>query len=359
MDAGGYQKMIPMGMIPAPTIRPRQKKRERWSIERLRHERALALGEAIDLSTRKTYGSALNSYINFVLLHELPIEPTDDTLSLFTVYTCFHINPKSVDSYLSGICHQLEAFFPDVRKARSSMLVKRTLRGCKRLKGTPTKRKRALTLEDLARVIIYYSTSTNHNDLLFVAMLLTGFFALMRLGELTFPDDKRLRDWRKVTLRDSVHCTPDQYDFHLPHHKADKYFEGNRVIVCKEQYQHNPLLHFTNYLKSRDQLFPVSTPLWITEQGQVPTRSFFMKRLHLFFDESVAGQSMRAGGATSLAEHGVPPSIIQPLGRWSSEAFLIYIRKSPALIQALLYSDRRAPSLTNPSPRSASVSRAM
>jgi len=50
---------------------------------------------------------------------------------------------------------------------------------------------------------------------------------------------------------------------------------------------------------------------------------------------------MRAGGATSLAEHGVPPSIIQLLGRWSSQAFLIYIRKSPALIQAMLFSDRR------------------
>jgi len=49
---------------------------------------------------------------------------------------------------------------------------------------------------------------------------------------------------------------------------------------------------------------------------------------------------MRAGGATSLAEHRVPPSIIQPLGHWSSQAFLIYIRQSPTLIQAMLYSDR-------------------
>ena len=47
---------------------------------------------------------------------------------------------------------------------------------------------------------------------------------------------------------------------------------------------------------------------------------------------------MRAGGATSLAEHGVPPSLIQLIGRWSSDAFFIYIRKSPVLIQALLYS---------------------
>ena len=122
MDTGGSQKMIP-----APTIRPRQPKREHWSLDHLIHERALALGEAIDISTKKSYGSALNSYLNFILLHHLPAEPTDDTLSLFTVYTAHYIKPDSVDSYLSGIAHQLEPFFPDVRKARSSPLVKRTL----------------------------------------------------------------------------------------------------------------------------------------------------------------------------------------------------------------------------------------
>jgi hypothetical protein len=208
-------------MIPAPTIRPRQRKRERWSIERLRHERALALGEAIDLSTRQTYGSALNSYLNFVLLHELPVEPTDDTHSLFVVWTSSYIQPRSVDSYLSGICHQLEAYFPDVRSTRSSPLVKRTLRGCKRLKGKPINRKCALTLEDLGVVIAFYYGSSDHDDLLFVCMLLTGFFALMRLGELTLPDDESLHDWRKIICRDSVQVEPDKYGFHLPHHKAD------------------------------------------------------------------------------------------------------------------------------------------
>jgi len=328
-------------MIPTPTIRPRQPKRERWSMERLIRERALALGEAIDLSTKKSYGSALNSYLNFIRLHDLPAEPTADTLSLFTVYMSFHIKPDSVDSYLSGIVQQLEPYFPDVRKARKSILVHRTLTGCKRMRGTAVRRKRALTLDDLGRVIDYYSHSTDHNDLLFVSMILTGFFALMRLGELTFPDDKSIRDWRKVIKRASVHINEDFYEFHLPHHKADRYFEGNRVIVRAQQFRHNPLLHFNKYLTSRDTLFPLFSPLWLTADGQVPTRSFFMRRLRTFFDGSIAGQSMRAGGATSLAENGVPPSIIQPLGRWSSNAFLIYIRKSPALIQALLYSDRR------------------
>ena len=316
-------------------------------MERLLHEWALALGEAIDLSTHKTYGSHLNSYLNFVLLHHLPIEPTDHILSLYIIYMSHYIKLDSVNSYLSSICHQLEPYFPDVREARTSMLVRRTLCGCKRMKGTAVQRKHALTLDDLGLVIVYYQPSTQHDDLLFVTGFLTGFFALMCLGELSFPDDKSLWDWHKVMHRDSVELNDDFYGFHLPHHKADPYFEGNRVIVRKEQFRHNPLYHFVKYLESRDQLLPLSSPLWITESGSVPTRSFYMSRFCFFFDNSVGGQLMRAGGATSLAEHGIPPSIIQPLGRWSSATFLIYVRKSLALIQALLYLDRHVAKTTS------------
>ena len=49
---------------------------------------------------------------------------------------------------------------------------------------------------------------------------------------------------------------------------------------------------------------------------------------------------MRAGGATSLAENGISPSLIQLIGCWSSDAFFIYIHKSPVFIQALLYSQQ-------------------
>jgi hypothetical protein len=319
----------------------RQPTREPWSTERLLHERAIAIGLAIDKTTAKSYGSALNSYLSFIHMHNMPADPTEDTLSFYTVYMCHHIKPSSVNSYLSGITQQLEPYFPHVRQTRNSALVQRTLHGCKRMKGSAITRKHALTLDDLERVINFYQNSLNHDDLLFVAMLLTGFFALMRLGELSFPDDASLRDWKKVTKRTSVVITPNQYEFHLPSHKADRYFEGNRIIIRKDQFRHNPLHHFQSYLTSRDEIFPLASPLWITSQGHVPTRSFFMCRLRTFFGHNIAGQSMRAGGATSLAENGVPPSIIQPLGRWSSPAFLVYIRKSPALIQALLYARPR------------------
>ena len=61
-----------------------------------------------------------------------------------------------------------------------------------------------------------------------------------------------------------------------------------------------------------------------------------MSRLHRFFDNDIGGHSMRAGGATSLAEHGTPPSIIQAVGRWTSDAFLMYIRKNPVLVQCCM-----------------------
>jgi hypothetical protein len=160
-------------------VKSRQEHRDAWTMERLIHKRALAMGQAIDISTWKSYGSALNSYLSFIRLHNFPVEPTPDTLSFFTVFMCYHIKPDSVDSYLSGICQQLEPYFPSVRTIRNSILCKRTLAGCKRLRGVPVICKRPLSMDDLHLVVSHYSGSQSHDNLLFVSQLLTGFFALM------------------------------------------------------------------------------------------------------------------------------------------------------------------------------------
>jgi hypothetical protein len=318
-------------------VRARQPLREPWSRERLLRERAIALGQAIDVGTWNNYGSALNSYLSFVRLHNLPVEPTADTLSLYTVYMCHHIKPDSVDTYLSGICQQLEPYFSHVRDARRGRLVHRTLEGCKRLRGTLTVRKRALTIADLNAVCSSYNDTSSYNDLLFYTQLCVGFFALMRLGELTFPDNIALRDPRKVTKRSSVHIFATSFQFFLPGHKADRFFEGNTIIIRENPLPCNPMRLFRLYVTLRDQHFPLSSPLWLTAEGNVPTRGFFIRRLRMWFDKDVAGQSMRAGGATSLAENGVAPHIIQGIGRWASPAWQVYIRKHPVLLQAMLH----------------------
>ena len=164
-----------------------------WSHERLEHARALALGSAIDASSTAAYGSVLNSYLSFCRSHDFPINPTPDTLSFYTVYMAHHIKPSSVDSYLSGICNELEPFHPDVWKNCRHHLVTRTLRGCKKLHAVPTTCKRPLSCTELAELCTQYMSSNSHDDLLFFIILLVGFHALMHLGELVGPDKKDLQ----------------------------------------------------------------------------------------------------------------------------------------------------------------------
>ena len=157
-------------------------------MDHLVHERAIALGLSIDESSNLTYTSALNSYLTFCKLHHFAVEPTEETLSFFAVYMSTFIKPDSVNSYLSGVANQLEPFFPNVRMHRNSNLVKRTMAGCRRHFGSPVKRKRPLSKSDLRVVIEKLGSSQRHDDKLFVAILLTGFHGLLRLGELCFPD---------------------------------------------------------------------------------------------------------------------------------------------------------------------------
>jgi hypothetical protein len=275
-------------------------------------------------------------------MHGFSLEPTPETLSFFTVYMSHHIKPDSVDSYLSGICNQLEDHFPDVRKNRNSRLVSKTLAGCKRMRGSATKRKQPLTVQHLTIVVNWLRDRVArgvavHNNFLFVSQLLTGFYALLRLGELTYPDKVALRNPRKVSQRVSVTWRESGYGYFLPGHKADAFFEGNALMIEKLDGPADPYKPFCDYVSSRDRLFPYHPQLWLRSNGTVPTRSWFIGRLRHFFPNSIAGQSMRAGGATRLAESGALPHVIQAAGRWASDTFQIYIRKNPILLQGLIY----------------------
>jgi hypothetical protein len=315
----------------------RQPKREAWTIERLVNERSISLGYSLDTSSFGTYTSALNSYLTFCNLHHLPVEPTPDTLSFYVVFLSSHIKPDSVNSYLSGICRQLEPFFPEVRRNRNSLLVSRTMTGCMRRFGSPVKRKTPLSHANLLLILDSIVSEPTHDELLFAALILIGFYALMRLGELVFPDKKILRNYRKIALRHSVSIFNDRFSFFLPSHKGDRFFEGNTILVQKHDTPTDPYNPFVAYLKSRDHRFPLHPELWLTSNGRVPTRHWFMSRLRAFFPTDIAGQSMRSGGATSLAEAGADLATIQAVGRWSSDAFKIYIRKHPVLIHAVLF----------------------
>jgi len=243
----------------------RQPIRHAWTMDRLIHERSILLGMAIDNTTASTYTSATNSYLAFCKLHNLPIDPTSETLSYYITFQSSHINPKSVASYLAGICNNLEPFFPDIRANRAAALVKRTLKGALRRHGQPIKRKAPLTTVILQSIATSLNESREHDDMLFLSMLNTGFPGLLRLGEMTVSDNPTLRDFRKVVLRNSLTWVGEDYEFTLPAHKADTTFEGNRVHVAQIIGAPNPQPIMKRYLSSRDILFPLHPQLWLRD----------------------------------------------------------------------------------------------
>ena len=254
-----------------------QPQHEPWTLDHLVHEQSIELGMSINNSSHITYTSALNSYLTFCKIHKFNITPTEQTLSFYAVYMSSHIKPTSVNSYLSGICNQLEPFYPDVRKACNSMLVSHTMTGCQCCFGTPVKRKHPLSTSDLQTVTPAIGSLIHHHDKLFLSMLETGFHGLMCLGEISFPDNVAQHNYQKVILWHTVDITEKSYLFWLPGHKADHFYEGNLIIVQKTTLPTDPYSFFVAYLQSQDTLHPLKPELWLCESGKVPTHSWFMK----------------------------------------------------------------------------------
>ena len=202
----------------------RQPNWQPWTVMELAHGEVLALANSVDSSTQQTYRLALNSWLAFVELHHFPLEPTLETLSYFIVYMSHHINPHSVKAYLSGLVQQLEPDYPTIRELRSSWHITKVMRGCLKMNTKAVARKATLSLR-FVRDKLQHSPS--HNNFLFMALLATGFHGLLWLGELTFPNNSSIRDWRKVVRRHSLILRQHEYEFLLPAHKADHFFEGN------------------------------------------------------------------------------------------------------------------------------------
>ncbi|KAI5980623.1 hypothetical protein EDD15DRAFT_2187816 [Pisolithus albus] len=208
-------------------------------------------------NTHRAYSSHLNSYLTFCDLHHLPVAPTPDTLSFFVVFMSHHIQPRSVENYLSGIVSQLEPHFPEVREARDSNLVRRTLRGSLRRFSRPVVRRQPLSRADLLHAIQSCPRPFSFDDLSWLAMLLCGFFGLLRLGELVWPDSSHLREYCQLSPRSSVRFDHSSFTFSVPRRKSDDRFEGHSIRITRSCLADDPYSIFSQYLAFRDVLYPL------------------------------------------------------------------------------------------------------
>ena len=129
-----------------------------------------------------------------------------------------------------------------------------------------------------------------------------------------------------------------EYSFWVPTHKADTTFEGNRIIIWKISNAPDPCPIMEFYTTSHGTFFPFHPQLWIRANETVPLCSWLIACLQWYFETTIAGQSMCAGGATAMAEAGAVPELIKGTGQWGSTAFEPILWKNPVVLHALILS---------------------
>ena len=293
----------------------------------------------LERSTVGGYSTGARDYLRFCRLHQLPLEPTPQTLSRYIAYTSLSI--ASGPKYLTGVRHFLHDLYPDFDANRASPLVQATIRGSKKIRADPVHRKQPLRISHLSAFLEMARRTRDYDDLLFVTIMSCGFYGCHRSGELVLKG-KRNFDWRKIIKRSSLHFSGGYAGYRLPYHKSDPFYKGTDILFSPQEVA-DPVALLQEFVQARDAIHGARRALFLREDGSHPTRTWFDSKFFSLVDRSFGGHSLRAGGATFYAALGLLESIIMALGRWSSVAWKIYIRDNPCVRAALQLAALRRP----------------
>ncbi|EKM49355.1 uncharacterized protein PHACADRAFT_106977, partial [Phanerochaete carnosa HHB-10118-sp] len=175
--------------------------------------------------------------------------------------------------------------------------------------------KRLLMPDDLSHLKASICIALCHDDCLFLALILVGFFSLHRLGELVWPDDPSLYSSCKLIHCHSVKVTATSITYMLPMHKVDCYFTSSEVIIEHRIDRLDLGAPFLAYLAPCNALFSFELVLFLQHDGLVPTQGWYLSRLWAMVGDSVGGHSLCPGGATFLASLSCPDGHIQASDR--------------------------------------------
>jgi hypothetical protein len=249
---------------------------------------------ALEKSTIGGYSTGARDYIRFCQIHRIPLDPTPQTLSRYIAFTSLSI--ASGPKYLTGARHFLHDLYPTFDDNRASTLVQATIRGSKKVRADPVRRKQPIRIGHLSAFVEMVRHSHAYDDLLFATIMSCCFYGCHRTGELVLKTKKDV-DWRKIIKRSSLRFSPGYVGYRLPYHKTDPFFRGTDILFSAQDVA-DPISLLQAFVHARDKIHGARRALFLREEGSHPTRAWFDTKLFSFVDRSFGGHSARAGGAT-------------------------------------------------------------
>lgn len=244
------------------------------------------------------------------------------------------LSAGTMKSYLAAVRHrQIAMGLGDPVMVRMPQL-QYVLKGARRrLAGRPKRTRLPITPEILQQLRKSWERLPVRADasMLWAAATLC-FFAFLRTGEAVAPGDSGFDvryhlaygDVRVNSIRD-----PSWMEVHIKRSKCDQLAEGIKLVVGATGSALCPVAAMLGYLVQRGNS---PGPLFLFKDGRLLTRDRFVSALRRALVESginpslYAGHSFRVGAATTAALRGLQDSLIKTLGRWSSSAYMVYIR---------------------------------
>ena len=243
------------------------------------------------------------------------------------------LRPQSIAPYLAGVRHLLIAAGEAAPNRQEWPRLQLVLRGIKRSQAglVPQRRRLPITISLMVKIQAELALlpETYAATMLWAACCM-AFFGFMRCGEFTVANRTSDPPIKSTDVALDSHTNPSLARAWLRKAKCDPFGKGVCIYLGKSGTTVCPVAAIVNYLVARPREVG---PLFVWADGSPLTRDCFVGRIRSILSRVVpnssdyAGHSFRIGAATSAAVAGIPDNLIKTLGRWQSEAYMLYIRQ--------------------------------
>lgn len=272
-------------------------------------------------------GSSLPSVL-VLLAHPCP----SISLCAFIVHSfeSRHLQPLSIKALIASIQFHLRCQDPSVCSLLKNPRIRLLLNGLKKEQLPGNDKRLPLTISLVHRMISKLRSGlfTSHINKMLEAVLLMAFYRFMRCGEFT-TRSLSFNPLHHLCFSD-LQLESDHFTIYLKHSKTDRMNKGTSVVIAKNNSAFCPVASMLSYLKTRPAPAP-SDRLFVVDGSRPMTRFWFSARLRELRSncglspEVYTAHSLRIGAATTAALL-VPTPSLKSLGRWSSAAYVRYIR---------------------------------
>ena len=283
-----------------------------------------------------TYRCGVKQYVEFcssLLIPPLPL--SEPTLEIFVTSLCGRVGAKTMRVYLYGVQYWATLQGDSTIIAEMARLPY-VIRGIRRWQGNAHTRavRHPITLPLLHAILNYIDRNYVLNDrLMYRAAVLLAFFGMLHVSEFTAPS--------RTAFDPQIHLLNSDISFTDAFHivcirikssKTDPFRVGTTVRMATTDDCLCPVTAMSQFLMQRP---PARGPLFIFRDVTYLTRNNIRNLLRNSLPdiEHVSTHSFRRGGASYLAQAGLPHEVIQILGRWKSDSYRLYISLPDSFIR--------------------------